>query len=52
MLRTHAQAGAESVAAYAARTTNVCLITYAGFSTETQYSLAVYHFIAGLADSN
>ena len=51
MLRNHTQAGAESVAAYAARTTNVCSKAYAGFSTETQLSLAVDHFIAGLADS-
>ena len=50
MLRTHAQAGTESVAAYAARTMNVCSKAYAGFSTETQLSLAVDHFIAGLAE--
>ena len=51
MLRTHSQAGFESVAAYAARTTDVCSKAYTGFSTETQLSLAVDHFIAGLADS-
>ena len=50
MLRTHAQAGAESVDAYAARTTHVCSKAYVGFSTETQLSLAVDHLIAGLAD--
>ena len=51
MLRTHAQAGAESVAAYAARTTDVCSKAYPNFSTDTQLSLAVDHFISGLADS-
>ena len=51
MLRTQAQAGAESVAAYSARTTDVCSKAYASFSIETQLSLAVDHFIAGLADS-
>lgn len=52
MLRTHAQAGFESVAAYAVRTTDVCSKAYAGFSTETQLSLAVNHFIACLADNH
>ena len=51
MLRTHLQAGFKSVTAYAARTTNVCSKAYTGFSTETQLSLAVDHFIASLADS-
>ena len=50
-LRTHAQSGAESIAAYAARTTDVCSQAYPAFATETQLSLAVYHFIAGLADT-
>ena len=36
MLRTHAQAGAGSIAAYAARTTDVCLKAYPNFSTDTQ----------------
>ena len=35
MLRTNAQAGAEFVGPYAARTTNVCSKAYAGFSCET-----------------
>ena len=34
-LRTHAQAGAESVAAYAARTTDICLKAYPAFAMET-----------------
>ena len=51
MLRTHSQAGSESVAAYAAHTKDVCSKAYTGFSTETQLSLAVDHFIAGLAYS-
>ena len=51
MLRSHAKAGAESIAAYAARTTEVCSKAYAGFSTETQLSLAVDHFIGGLGDA-
>ena len=50
-LRTHAQAGAETIAAYAARTTDVCSKAYPAFSTKTQLSLAVDHFIAGLADT-
>ena len=49
-LRTHAQAGAETIAAYAARTTDVCSKAYPAFATETQLSFAVDHFIAGLAD--
>ena len=51
MLRSHFQAGAESIAAYAARTTDVCSKAYAGFSTDSQLSLAVDHFIAGLVDA-
>ena len=38
--------------ANAARTTDLCLHAYAGFSTEAQLSLDVDHFIAGLADSS
>ena len=52
MLRTHTQAGAESVAAYAARTTNVCSKAYPNFLTDTQLSLAVNHFVYGLSDSS
>ena len=51
-LRGLRQSGSESVAAYAARTTDLCSHAYAGFSTEAQLSLAVDHFIAGLADSS
>ena len=51
MLRTHAEAGAESVTAYAARTTDVCSKAYPNFSADTQLSLAVDHFVYGLADS-
>ena len=49
-LRTHTQAGAETVAAYAARTTDVCSKAYPNFSTDTQLSLAVDYFVYGLAD--
>ena len=48
-LRNHSQSGAESIAAYAALTTEVCSKAYSAFATETQLSLAVDHFIAGLA---
>ena len=46
------QSGSESMAAYGARTTDLCSHAYAEFSTEAQLSLPVYHFIAGLADSS
>ena len=49
-LRTHALSGAESIAAYAARTTDVCSKAYPAFVTKTQLSLAVDHFITGLGD--
>ena len=49
-MRTLRQAGAESVAAYAASTTDLCSHAYAGFTTDPQLSLAVDHFIAWLAD--
>ena len=51
-LRGLRQSGSESVAAYAARTTDLCSHAYAEFSTEAQMSLAFDHFIAGLADSS
>ena len=51
-LRGFRQSGFESVAAYAARTTDLCSHAYAEFSTEAQMSLAVDHVIAGLADSS
>ena len=50
-LLTHAQYGAESIAAYPARTTDVCSRNYPAFATETQLSLAVDHFITGLANT-
>ena len=46
------QPGSESVVAYAARTTDLCSLAYAEFSTEAKILLAVDHFIAGLADSS
>ena len=48
-LRGHRQAGAESLAAYAARRTDLCSHAYANFTTEEQLSLAVDHYITGLA---
>ena len=50
-LRTHAKSGAESIASYASRTTDVCSRAYPAFATETELSLAVDHFITGLADT-
>ena len=49
-LRSLRQSGAESIAAYAARTTDLCSRAYPNFATEEQLSLAVDHFIAGVAD--
>ena len=37
-LRTHAQSGDETIAAYAARTTDVCLKAYRAFATETAFA--------------
>ena len=51
-LRSLKQSGAESVTAYAARTTDLCSRAYAEFATEAQLSLAVDHFIGGLADTS
>ena len=51
-LRSLRQAGAESVTAYAARTTDLSSRAYAEFATEAQLSLAVDHFIGGLADTS
>ena len=51
-LRSLRQSGAESVTAYAARTTDLCSRAYAEFATEAQLSLAVDHFIGGLADTS
>ena len=49
-LLSHRQAGAESVAAYATHMTELCSQANANITTEAQFSLAVDHFIAGLAD--
>lgn len=51
MLRTHAQCGVETIAAYAARTTDVCSIEYSNLKIETQLSLAIDHFTADLVNS-
>ena len=51
-LRSLRQSGAETVTAYAARTTDLCSRAYAEFATEAQLSLAVDHFIGGLADTS
>ena len=51
MLRSHVQSGSESIAVYAAFTTYVCSKAYPNYSTETQLSLAIDHFISGLVDS-
>ena len=37
-LRTHAQSGAETIGAYAARTTDVCSKAYPAFATETAFA--------------
>ena len=50
-LRNHSQSNAESIATYAALTTEVCSKAYPAFATETQLSLAVEHFISGIADA-
>ena len=49
-LRSLRQSSAESIAAYSARITDLCSRAYADFTTEHQLSLAVDHFIAGMAD--
>ena len=49
-LRTHAQSGAESIAAYAARTTDICSKPTPR-SQRKQLLLVVNHFITGLADA-
>ena len=51
MLRPHDQAGAESIVAYAARTTDVCSEAYASFPIKMQLTLTVDHFIGGLAEA-
>ena len=48
-LRNLRHSGAESIAAFSARTTNLCSRAYPNFSTEDQLSLAVDHFIADVS---
>ena len=50
-LCTHAQSGADSIAAYAARITDICSKAYPPFATKTQLSLAVDNFITGFVDA-
>ena len=49
-LRELSQAGSESIAAYAARTTDLSSHAYPDFSTEVQLNLAVEHFVSGLRE--
>ena len=49
-LRELAQAGSESVASYAARTTDLSSRAYPKFPINIQLDLAVEHFITGLRD--
>ena len=49
-LRNLRQSGAETIAAYAARMTDLCSRAYPNFSTEDQLSLAVNYFNAGVAN--
>ena len=51
-LRVLQQSESESGAAYAAQTTDLCSHAYAEFVSKVQLSVAVNHFIAGLADSS
>ena len=51
-LRSLRQSGSESVAAYVARTTDLCSRAYVNFSTEDQLSLAVHHIISGISDTS
>ena len=51
MLPSHDQSGAESIAAYATSTTDVCFMAYASVPIETQLPLAVDHLIGGMADA-
>ena len=52
LLRVLRQSGSESVASFAARTSDLCSRTYPTFSTDDQLSLAVEHFVSGLADTS
>ena len=50
-LRTHVQAGAECVAAYATRTTDICLKAYPAFATKTAFARCVlFHRGCGRID--
>lgn len=51
MLRSQVEAGAESIAEYATRTTDVCYKAYAGLVTDPQLSLAANYLMSGLADA-
>ena len=50
-LRELAQAGTESVASYAARTTDLTTRAYPKFSTENQLNIAVENLVSGLRDA-
>ena len=51
-LRVLAQSGAESVAEFASRTTDLSTCAYPNFPTDIQLDLAVDHFISGLHDAS
>ena len=51
-LRVLVQSGAESVVAFASRTTDLSTRAYPDFPTELQLDLAVDHFISGLRDAS
>ena len=51
-LRSLKQSPGETVAAYAARASDLCSRAYPDFSTETQLDLATEHFISGIVDAS
>ena len=51
-LRVLVQSGAESVATFASRTTDLSTRAYPNFPTDIQLDLAVDHFISGLRDAS
>ena len=51
-MRELAETGSESIASYAARTTDLMTRAYPKFLTENQLDIAVEHFIAGLRDKS
>ena len=51
-LRVLVQSGAESVAAFASRTTDLSTRAYPDFTTDLKLELAVDHFISGLRDAS